>query len=213
MFPRGYDARRLSGISESPFVTISCESLDSEQPLAPRSVEWKRGGMANDPYWNLPEVPSFALESPDVAPGSALPRWARATDAGGENRSPALVWSGAPEGTRSYALTLYDPDAPTGSGFWHWAVYNIPAEVTSLAQGANDLPPGAVVLPNEMRAEGYMGAAPPAGHGEHRYFFTVSALDTAELSVPAGATPAVLGFMLRGSIIGRASLMATSITD
>jgi Raf kinase inhibitor-like YbhB/YbcL family protein len=173
--------------------------------------------MANDPYWNLPEVPSFELESPDVADGDALPEWARGGDAGGEDRSPALRWSGAPEGTRSFVLTVYDPDAPTGSGFWHWAVYNLPGDVSSLPAGAGSadgesLPPGAVTLPNEMRTEQYIGAAPPAGHGEHRYFFTLSALDIAELSIPAGATPGVLGFMLREHIIGRAHFVATSVT-
>src|ERR1700712_67544 len=167
--------------------------------------------MTNDPNWRLPEVASFTLESPDFADGERLPDSARA-DSG--NRSPALTWSGAPEGTQSYALTVYDPDAPTGSGFWHWAVYNIPANVTSIPAGAGTdgaLPEGAVVLPNEMRGEEFTGAAPPAGHGEHRYFFTVSALsDTLEL--PAGATPAVLGFMLRDIIIGRAQLVGLAET-
>jgi Raf kinase inhibitor-like YbhB/YbcL family protein len=163
--------------------------------------------MSNDPNWRLPRVPAFTLESPDFAEGEALPRWARA-DSG--NRCPALRWSGAPDGTRSYVLTVYDPDAPTGSGFWHWAVRNIPASVTGLASDS-DLPAGAVVMNNEVRAEEFMGAAPPAGDGPHRYFFTVSALDVASLDIPDGATPAVLGFMLRGHIVGRA-LMGTAET-
>lgn len=164
--------------------------------------------MSNDPNWRLPRVPAFALESPDFAEGEALPIWARAD---GGNRCPALRWSGAPVGTRSYVLTVYDPDAPTGSGFWHWAVRNIPASVTGLASDS-DLPAGAVVMHNEVRAEEFMGAAPPAGDGPHRYFFTVSALDVESLDVPDGATPAVLGFMLRGHIVGRAQLMGTAET-
>ncbi|MDM4762580.1 YbhB/YbcL family Raf kinase inhibitor-like protein [Galbitalea sp. SE-J8] len=173
--------------------------------------------MANDPYLNLPEVPSFTLTSPDVVDGAALPSWARGGDAGGEDRSPALAWSGAPAETRGYALTVYDPDAPTGSGFWHWAVFGIPGDTSALPAGAGDpdaglLPAGTVTLPNEMRTERYIGAAPPAGHGVHRYFFTLSALDTAELSVPPGATPAVLGFLMRESIVARAHLVATSVT-
>ena len=167
--------------------------------------------MANDPNWRLPEVESFTLESPDFTPGGALPTSARAD---GGNRSPALAWSGAPEGTKSFALTLYDPDAPTGSGFWHWAVYNIPADVTSLPAGAGtdgSLPEGAIVLPNEMRGEEFTGAAPPPGDGEHRYFFTVSAL-SGTLDLPKGATPAVLGFMLRDQLLGRAQLMGLAET-
>ena len=167
--------------------------------------------MANHPNWRLPEVDTFTLESPDFADGKPLPTTAR-QDSG--NRSPALRWKDAPEGTKSFALTLYDPDAPTGSGFWHWAVYNIPADVTELPAGAGTdgtLPEGAIVLPNEMRGEEYTGAAPPPGDGEHRYFFTLSALsDTLEL--PKGATPAVLGFMLRGIILGRAQLVGLAET-
>lgn len=119
--------------------------------------------MANDPNWRLPQVPGFRLESPDFEAGGMLPTSARAD---GGNRSPALRWSGAPAATRSYALTLYDPDAPTGSGFWHWAVYNIPAAVTELPAGAGTdgtLPDEAVTLPNEMRSEEFTGAAPPPG--------------------------------------------------
>ncbi len=175
--------------------------------------------MANDPNWNLPVVPSFELTSTDVAEGGVLPSSARSGifGAGGDDRSPALSWSGAPEGTRSFALTCYDPDAPTGSGFWHWAVFGLPADVTSLPANAGDpdaglLPEGAITLPNEARLERFLGAAPPAGHGPHRYVFTVSALDVAELEIEPGSTPAVLGFTFREHIIGRAQLTATSET-
>jgi len=164
--------------------------------------------MANDPNWRLPEVPSFTLDSPDFEPGGPLPGWAR-EDGGGQ--SPALRWHGAPAETRSYALTVYDPDAPTGSGFWHWAVYGLPADLAELPRDASATVPG-ITLPNEYRQESFTGAAPPAGHGEHRYFFTLSALDTDALEVPARATPAVLGFLMREHVIGRAQLVGTAET-
>ena len=175
--------------------------------------------MANDPNWRLPDVPSFLLSSPDFTDGGALPTSARSgiMGAGGHDRSPALNWEGAPEGTKSYAVTLYDPDAPTGSGCWHWAVYNIPASVTGLAANAGDpdaalLPPGAVTLPMEARMERFIGAAPPPGHGEHRYVFTLTALDVPSLELDPGSTPAVLGFNLLGHILGRAQLVGTTET-
>ncbi len=175
--------------------------------------------MSNDPNWRLPDVPSFTLVSPDFAEGDTLPQWARSgiAGAGGEDRSPTLHWEGAPSGTKSFALTMYDPDAPTGSGWWHWAVLNIPATITSLSPDAGNpeaglLPAGAVTLPNEIRLERYLGAAPPAGHGEHRYYFTLSALDVERLDVPAGSTPAYLGFVLRDHIVARAQLVGRSET-
>ncbi|CAN5183439.1 YbhB/YbcL family Raf kinase inhibitor-like protein [soil metagenome] len=168
--------------------------------------------MANHPNWRLPEVPAFTLESADFGDGQPLPTTARAD---GGNRSPALRWSGAPAGTKSFALTLYDPDAPTGSGFWHWAVYNLPGTLTELpadaGNPANKALPG-ITLANETRTEAFMGAAPPPGDGEHRYFFTLSALSVPSLDIPAGATPAVLGFMMRESIIGRAQLVGLAST-
>lgn len=166
--------------------------------------------MTNDPNWRLPEVPEFTLESPDFAYGQELPNTVRAD---GGNVSPALRWTGAPAATKSYVLTLYDPDAPTGSGFWHWAIRDIPADTTELSAGVgSDLPDGARAMPNEMRIAEFGGAAPPPGHGPHRYFFTLSALDVDALDVPDDATPAVLGFMMREHVIGRAQLMGTSET-
>lgn len=176
--------------------------------------------MTNDPFWNLPIVPTFALSSPDLDDGAALPQWARSgiAGAGGEDRSPALGWSGAPAETKSFALTVYDPDAPTGSGWWHWAVHGIPADTTELPQNAGDpdaglLPAGAVTLPNEIRLARYLGAAPPAGHGEHRYYFVLSALAVDTLDVPDDATPAYLGFVLRDHLLARAVLRGTSRTE
>jgi len=164
--------------------------------------------MSNHPNWRLPEVPAFTLESPDFAEGEKLPDWARA-DSG--NRAPTLHWSGAPEGTKSFAVTLFDPDAPTGSGFWHFAAYDIPASTTELV-ASDPLPEPAKILRNEVGQRAYLGAAPPPGDGPHRYFFTVSALSVDHLELPDDATPAVLGFTLRGSLVGRAQLMGTQET-
>lgn len=176
--------------------------------------------MSNDPFARLPLVPTFTLTSQTVHHEGELPP-AQLSGLfgvpGGQDRSPQLTWTGAPAATKSYAVTVYDPDAPTGSGFWHWAVANIPAAVTELPEGAGDetgsgLPEGATQLPNDARAPRYLGAAPPAGHGAHRYFITVHALDTEDLGVPEDATPAFLGFTMASHILGRATLVATAET-
>lgn len=174
----------------------------------------------NDPFARLPEVPGFTLTSTSVEDGGPLaaPQLSGMFGVpGGQDASPQLAWSGAPAGTKSYAVTVYDPDAPTGSGFWHWAVANVPADTTSLPEGAGDdagsgLPAAAVQLPNDARAARYVGAAPPAGHGPHRYFITVHALDLEDVGVAQDATPAVLGFTMAGHILGRATLIATAET-
>lgn len=172
----------------------------------------------NNPFARLPEVPSFTLTSSTVTDGQPLPI-AQLSGAfgvpGGQDISPELTWTGAPEGTKSYAVTMYDPDAPTGSGFWHWAVANIPASVTSLPEGAGDdtgsgIPAGAFQLPGDARAARFIGGAPPAGHGEHRYFITVHALDIEDIGVPADGTPAFLGFNMASHILGRATIVPTA---
>jgi hypothetical protein len=132
--------------------------------------------------------------------------------AGGQDLSPQLSWSGFPEGTRSFAVTVYDPDVQTGSGFWHWAVYNIPASVTELPTGAGDdagsgLPEGAVQLPNDARLRRYLGAAPPEGSGPDRYQITIHALDVDSLDLPEGSTPAFLGFNMMPHTLARAMIV------
>lgn len=174
--------------------------------------------MSNDPLERLPEAASFEVSSDDVADGDA---WAPAQMSGifgvdgGQDVSPHLRWSGAPEGTKGYAVTIYDPDAPTQSGFWHWSVANIPASVTELAAGVGGddgagLPHGAIQLTNDAGSRRFIGAAPPPGHGSHRYFVIVHALDTDDLGVPASATPAFLNFNIASHILGRAVLVATA---
>jgi len=167
--------------------------------------------MSRNPYEDLPQVPSFQLTSDDIADGETLPtpHVSGMMGAGGEDASPQLRWSGAPEGTQSYAVTVYDPDAPTASGFWHWAAFNIPADVTELARDASSagMPDGAVQLRNDAGQPGYVGAAPPAGHGPHHYWVVVHAVDVASLDVPEDGTPAYLGFNLFSHTLARATLV------
>ena len=172
----------------------------------------------NDPFERLPAAPAFTLISTSVAEGEPLapPQTSGLLGMpGGRDASPQLTWSGAPAATRSYAVTVYDPDELTGSGFWHWAVANLPATTTSLPENAGDdggagLPRGAVTLPNDLRSVRYLGAAPPPGDGPHRYVIAVHALDVDELGVSADATPAYLGVQMLGHVIGRATLIATA---
>ena len=167
--------------------------------------------MSRNPYADLPGLPTFELRSDDVAHDQPLPKRhvSGVFGAGGEDVSPHLAWSGAPEGTQSYAVTVYDPDAPTASGFWHWAAFNIPADVTELPSGASreNMPAGAVELKNDGGTIGYIGAAPPPGHGPHHYHVVVHAVDVPRLDVPADATPAFLGFNLFSHTLGRAMIV------
>ena len=162
------------------------------------------------PYDFLPPVPSFTLESDDVADGVTLPL--EFVYAGGENRSPELHWSGFPAETAGFAVTCFDPDAPTGSGFWHWALFNLAPNVTRLARGAgaadgSGLPAGGIQTRNDMGLSGYVGAAPPEGHGPHRYVFAVHALDVATIDPDASAPPAIVGFNLTFHTLARALLV------
>jgi hypothetical protein len=174
----------------------------------------------NDPFAGLPTVPAFAVTSTDVADGQELPAAQRYSwpwlgqMPGAKDLSPQLSWSGAPAGTKSYTVTMYDPDAPSGSGFWHWAVADIPASVTQLPSGAGSgpgqgLPAGAFHIPNDARLARFTGGGPTPGSGRHRYLIVVQAVDTekvAAIGVQADSTPAWLGASINagGHLLGRA---------
>jgi Raf kinase inhibitor-like YbhB/YbcL family protein len=130
----------------------------------------------------------------------------------GSNLSPQLAWSGVPDGVQSFAVTCYDPDAPTGSGFWHWVVANIPADVSALELGAGDpssgkMPAGALEVRTDFGAPGYGGPCPPEGMHVHRYIFTLHAVGMAELPVTADTSAAIVGFHLNFNTIEKASLI------
>jgi len=151
---------------------------------------------------------TFTLTSNDITDGGVLPD-AQVQAKG--NTSPHLSWSGAPEGTKSYAVTCYDPDAPTGSGFWHWTVANIPADVTELKTGASSagMPAGSVEGRTDYGPAGFGGAAPPPGHGPHGYIFTVFAVGTDKLDVTSDNSGAVFGFNLYFNTLAKATITAT----
>ncbi len=156
----------------------------------------------------------FRLSSADIRDGGTIA--AEQVFAGfgcsGKNISPALKWSGAPEGTKSFALLVHDPDAPTGgAGWWHWLVINIPAATTELPKGAGNvdtlaLPPGAKQVTTDFGGPGWGGPCPPAGDKPHRYRFTLYALKVDKLDLPPGATASLAGFMVNANSIGRATL-------
>lgn len=173
----------------------------------------------NDPFARLPQAPTFTLTSDTLTDGGVapLPHWSAIFGVpGGADRSPHLAWSGAPDGTRSYVVTVYDPDAPTGSGFWHWVLADIPVGIVELSAGSGDrerggtLPAGARTFRNDAGMTRFPGFAPPAGHGPHRYVVVVNALDIDRLDVPDDASAAMVGFTLGGHLLGRAVLTVTA---
>jgi len=185
-----------------PFRPWRC-AMSLQRPVAP------------DPYDLLPQVPSFTLASEDVTDGQPLGREFVHSSAGGDNLSPQLRWSGYPSSARGFVVTVYDPDAPTGSGFWHWVLVNLPASTTELPRGAGSvtglLPGGAFHVRNDFGERGYGGAAPPPGDRQHRYVFAVHALDTEALAVDENATPAYVGFNVTFHAVARATLRPTYV--
>ena len=134
-------------------------------------------------------------------------------DGAGENRSPALQWSGAPAAAKSFAVTLYDPDAPTGSGFWHWVAFDIPSSVSTLSAGAGStgtlsLAAGGTQSANDFGVHGYGGPCPPKGAGAHRYVFTVHALSQERLGVPADTPNPVVRFLIQQNTLASARITA-----
>jgi Raf kinase inhibitor-like YbhB/YbcL family protein len=158
----------------------------------------------------------FTLTSPQIKAGGTIANAQVFNGFGckGDNVSPALTWSGAPAATKSFAVTVYDPDAPTGSGWWHWVVFNIPASTTHLAKGAGNpsaglAPVGAVQSRTDYGKTGYGGPCPPVGDKPHRYIFTVYALKTPILKLDDNAPAAMVGYNLHQNMIAKATLTAT----
>lgn len=181
----------------SPFPTLATLALLLAASLAPA----------------LARAADFTVTSPDMADGQTMADVQVFSGFGcsGGNTSPALSWSGAPEATRGYAVTLYDPDAPTGSGWWHWVVFNLPADITALPAGAGSaegsgLPDGAVQSRTDFGAPGYGGPCPPEGDAPHRYRLTVHALDVEALPLDREASGAMVGFMLNAHALDTATL-------
>lgn len=159
---------------------------------------------------NSSSTPTFTLKSKDLGGQLTNKQYANAMGFSGENQSPQLYWENAPKETQSFGLTMYDLDAPTGSGFWHWVVFNIPADTHEIKSDAGDpeknlLPDGAVQSNTDMGFPGYAGAAPTDGPS-HRYIITIYALNT-KLELDKNTTPAFVGFNMHFSILAKASLL------
>ena len=164
--------------------------------------------MRPDPYSDLPAVPAFQVSSGVVADEATMPVAQRSGifGAGGQDVSPDLTWSGFPAATQSFIVTMYDPDAPTPSGFWHWALVDLPSDTTSLPVGAgesDDALPAGRHITNDAGLQGYVGAAPPPGPA-HRYYIVVTALDIQSVNVPGTASPALTLFQTVANTVARA---------
>jgi hypothetical protein len=157
----------------------------------------------------------FSLSSPQVANGTYVPKQQVYNGFGcsGDNVSPALSWANPPEGTQSFAVTVYDPDAPTGSGWWHWVIFNIPATVNALPIGAGAAdghlaPQGSVQSRTDFGSDGYGGPCPPVGDTPHRYRFTVYALNVPSLPLTSDAMPEMVGYYIHQHMLGSAQISA-----
>lgn len=155
---------------------------------------------------------TFTLKSTEVGGQATSKQVFKGFGCNGQNISPEFSWSHAPKGTKSFALTMYDPDAPTGSGWWHWVIFDIPANVTRLESGAGDpagsaAPKGAIQSMTDFGKPGYGGPCPPKGDGPHAYMVTVYALKTARLGLDKNASPALVGFNLHANTLAKASIV------
>ena len=151
---------------------------------------------------------TFTLYSESVAGQATEKEFANMFGCEGENVSPQLHWENAPEGTKSFAITVYDPDTPTGSGFWHWLVTDIPVDMTEIEEGASGkLPAGIVESITDYSVTGYGGPCPPKGDKPHAYIVTVFALKKEKLGLEPNTPPAVVGFTINANMIGKASIV------
>jgi hypothetical protein len=197
------------------YLLSSGSALASTPASATASGDRTHHRQLPDPYEFLPRVPSFRLTSTTVRNGHPLPT-AQLSGIfgvpGGKDISPQLSWSGFPKATKSFVVSMYDPQAPTGSGFWHWVVIDIPGGTTSLpldagAANSDTLPTGAIQLADDAGVRQYVGGAPPAESGVHDYYITVTALDVASTGLPATASPAYTGFAIDAHTIARATIV------
>ncbi|WP_114766811.1 YbhB/YbcL family Raf kinase inhibitor-like protein [Vibrio rhodolitus] len=158
---------------------------------------------------------AMTLTSQDIQEGSRMADTFAFNGFGcsGDNMSPHLSWKDVPAGTKSFAITAYDPDAPTGSGWWHWVALDIPASVKSIEQGASSKDLKAKQMKNDYGVTGFGGVCPPKGDGMHRYQFTVWAMPTEKLEIPQGASNALIGFMLNANALDKATLTATYVNE
>ncbi|MEO1054761.1 MAG: YbhB/YbcL family Raf kinase inhibitor-like protein [Bacteroidota bacterium] len=155
---------------------------------------------------------TFTLSSKDIGGQATLIEEFNGFGCVGENKSPQLSWENAPEGTKSFAITMYDPDAPTGSGWWHWVMFDIPSNVTELVSNAGDVasnlaPEGAIQSITNYGAKGYGGPCPPEGHGIHQYIITVHALKVDKLGLNENTNAATVGYYLWNNTIAKASIV------
>jgi Raf kinase inhibitor-like YbhB/YbcL family protein len=156
---------------------------------------------------------NFVLKSKDIGGQMTLQQVLNGFGCTGKNLSPQLSWENPPSATKSFAITVYDKDAPTGSGWWHWVVFDIPANATGLTQGAGDvskklLPPGSIQSITDFGQPGYGGPCPPAGDKPHQYVVTLYALKTDKLGLDAKASPALVGYYIYGNTLAKASIVA-----
>ncbi|HXL86847.1 MAG TPA: YbhB/YbcL family Raf kinase inhibitor-like protein [Gemmatimonadaceae bacterium] len=186
-------------------VTLSVASVAGAQATAKAKAKATTKAAAAHPAGH------FSVKSPDLLSNGriALSHVYNGMGCNGQNISPALQWANAPAGTKSFAVTIYDPDAPTGSGWWHWMIYNIPATTTSLAAGAGNgrnAPAGSVAGPTDFGKKEYGGPCPPVGDKPHHYRITVFALKTDKINVPGDATSAFVGYNLNANKIATARI-------
>jgi len=209
----------LAGCVSALTITAACGSSNhraaSSHPATTTAKAASFGWFRPNPYAYLPKVPRFRVVSTTVRNWHPLPT-AQMSGLfgvpGGKDISPELSWSGFPAKTKSFVVSMYDPEAPTGSGFWHWVVSDIPATTTSLpenagALGSKVLPAGAFQLGGDAGMHRYVGAAPPVGSGIHDYYITVTALDIPKSGLGSTASGAFLGFNIAGHTIARATLI------
>lgn len=155
---------------------------------------------------------TFTLSSTDLGGEATINEEFNGFGCTGKNQSPQLSWKNAPEGTQSFAITMYDPDAPTGSGWWHWVVFDIPSNTNALASGAGNIalnltPKGTIQSITDYGANGYGGPCPPKGHGLHQYIITVHALKSATLGLNESTNPAVVGYNLWNNTLAKSSIV------